>query len=616
MESLNIDFSDVVPYTIDFKSVEPYIIDVYAEVYGEEYYPIIKKRITSSLVILYHDVEGLKDYVKYIKRCKSREYAINFLNDIGVDVEKYKRDNYSKPLSDEVEDILDNLIGPPELGFGKNIELWSPLKAFDPNNNSDKNRIITNQIKLINYLLGDKHEEVTVDNFGEFTKTTEYKNVLKIIEEYNKVYEKICKEYSMWENVLEPLESYVHYEEKRERELLEFYKNHLYARVVSELPYAVRVKVHKKHPKDRANIALGKGLISYDLGIDYFSSKNMDKLSSANTSLFEKTLIILSQSLYLKELDVHIPDDISKITSEEDVKRYLEFLNRDDVKAFLPSDELLNRITSFRKERNQKTTKKYITTRVDFKKAEKQFSNNSNNKEYLYRIFKEQRTCVAGEGGYSENNEFFSIMMFTIRENDYGRLLSKYVHESGHVIDQSINGLGFESIEDMQGIGPKNPYDDEFRKYEKFNETITDMFMIEVMQKLEARGIYLIEPYKYTIFDLSNENTAQITKDLLVPLVDKFRSIVIKAKINSNREELIKFIGEENFEELVDAVNKVDYLSRNGVIAKINSNVDDPMVDEYHEQVKRVKIIYDNIDKYYNMVLSQQQSGSYVPKKV
>lgn len=599
MESTDIDYSNIVPYIIDFKDLEPYIIDAYAEVYGEEYYPIIKKRITSSLVILYHDVKGLKDYLKYIKRCKSREYAIKFLNDIGIDVENYKRDNYSKPLSDEVEDILDNLIGPPELGFSNSIDLWAPLKAFDPKNESDKNIILTNKIKLINYLLGKNHEEVTVDNFDEFTKTDDYKKVLKIIDEYNKVYEKLYKEYQEWGKVLEPLECYICYEEKREKDLLEFYKNHLYARVVSELPYAARVSIHKKHPKDRANIALGAGLISYDLGIDYFSSKYINKLSSPDTSMFEKSLIILNQTLYLKGLDVFVPDEIANISSEEDVKRYLAFINQDDIRAYLPSDELLNRINSFRKEREDKTIKKYITTRVDYKKAIQKFANNTNNKEFIYTLIKEQKTCVAGQGGYSDNNDFFSIMLFTIRDNDYGRVFSKYVHENGHVIDQSKNGLGFESLEDMQGLGPKNPYDKEFRKYEKFNETITDMFMIEVVNKLHDKGIYLIEPYKYLLFDLSNENTAQITKNLLVPLIEKFRSQVIKAKINSDRQELIRYIGENNFEDLVDAVNKVDYLSRNGVIAKIEREVDDPMVIEYKEQVKRVSEIYDNIDKYY-----------------
>ncbi len=100
--------------------------------------------------------------------------------------------------------------------------------------------------------------------------------------------------------------------------------------------------------------------------------------------------------------------------------------------------------------------------------------------------------------------------------------------------------------------------------------------------------------------DASNFNTALITKNLLQPLVSKFREQVIKAKVKADRNELIRYIGEDNFEELVDAVNKVDYLSRNGVVRKLNTSQDDSMVKEYYEQVERVKKIYINIDNYYN----------------
>ena len=40
--------------------------------------------------------------------------------------------------------------------------------------------------------------------------------------------------------------------------------------------------------------------------------------------------------------------------------------------------------------------------------------------------------------------------------------------------------------------------------------------------------------------------------------------------------------------------NKVDYLSRNGVVPKIDSSKDDEMVLEYFRQVERVKKIYEN----------------------
>lgn len=79
-------------------------------------------------------------------------------------------------------------------------------------------------------------------------------------------------------------------------------------------------------------------------------------------------------------------------------------------------------------------------------------------------------------------------------------------------------------------------------------------------------------------------------------------------KLNIDFKGLLPYIvaaftavyGEDNFENLVDAVNKVDYLSRNGVIPKIEKAPEDDIVVEYLEQVDRVKQIYNDIDEYYN----------------
>ena len=99
---------------------------------------------------------------------------------------------------------------------------------------------------------------------------------------------------------------------------------------------------------------------------------------------------------------------------------------------------------------------------------------------------------------------------------------------------------------------------------------------------------------------MSNYNTALITKNLLQPLLLKFRSQVISAKINADQNELTRYIGQDNFEELVDVVNKVDYLSRNGVINKIETSKEDELVKEYFKQVNRAEKIYHNIDDYYD----------------
>ena len=116
----------------DFKSLSPYVIDAFSSVYGEEYRSIISDRINKSIIIPYHDIDGLNGYVKYLLDCKSREFSIRFLEEIGIDVSAYKRDNYGKPLDSAVQNILWPLI--LNYGFAKVAELRSPLLAFVSDN--------------------------------------------------------------------------------------------------------------------------------------------------------------------------------------------------------------------------------------------------------------------------------------------------------------------------------------------------------------------------------------------------------------------------------------------------------------------------------------------------
>ncbi len=94
MNKLNIELKNLSPY---LKSISPYIIDAFSSVYGEEYRPIISKKINNAVIVAYHDIEGLKDYVIYLERCKEREFSIRFLDEIGIDIQAHKKSNYTTP---------------------------------------------------------------------------------------------------------------------------------------------------------------------------------------------------------------------------------------------------------------------------------------------------------------------------------------------------------------------------------------------------------------------------------------------------------------------------------------------------------------------------------------
>lgn len=81
---------------IDINDSLPYIIDAFSEVYGEEYRDVITDRICNkTYFFMYNNVEGIDNYLYFLKSCKARELSIKFLDKIGIDVSKYKDISYA-----------------------------------------------------------------------------------------------------------------------------------------------------------------------------------------------------------------------------------------------------------------------------------------------------------------------------------------------------------------------------------------------------------------------------------------------------------------------------------------------------------------------------------------
>lgn len=593
----------MVNLSIDFKRLLPFVVDAFTKVYGEEYQDIIFQRINNALIIPYYNIIGLNDYILCIKRCKRREYAIEFLDKIGVDVEKYKKNNYMQRLDDEVENLLEYYIGGSYFGFCEYTDSSSPLKAFKSSNVRDSEKLLENKIKIINFLLDDAHEQITEKIFDLFVETEEYHRILEKIDKLNIVYEQLLLEYRKWEQQLHPYEQFVESETKRKEEIIERKKESLFLDIYLKLPTVIINAISDKTLEEKMNIIFGYLDISFVTTIESFSSEKMKKLESKGVSLTDKSFIICLQAKFLMRLGLDVMNKFLSYRfclNEEDIDNYLTFLNQPNIKQYIPSDDLINYITSARESKYEEALREYFMTREDFINAKEIFSiNDESGLNFIYEIIKKKMTCVTVGGAIKDDNEFISVMYYAIINGSAGSLSYSFMHECGHIIDQvSPNGTGFEDFRKIDN----NPYDNSFRKYEKFNEAINDIFTIEAVELLQKQGIYLIEPLEFTLSDVSNHNTALITKNLLKPLLLKFRQQVIRAKVKADHNELIKYIGKDNFEELVDVVNKVDYLSRNGVVPKIDTSPDDEMVKEYFEQVKRVKRIYSNIDYYSNNI--------------
>ena len=351
---------------IDFKSLLPYVIDAFSSVYGDEYRSVISKKINNSLIVSYHDFEGLRDYVSYLKRCKSREFSIRFLDEIGIDVQAHKKDNYTEPLDSKIRDILECLID-SSFGFSEDADYWAPLLAFDSNNKNNPKRLLANKIKIINYLLGNVQDIITEENFESFTETKKFLELLEKINEFKMIYKKLLSEYNDWAKQLAPYEKYIEDEKKRKEDILQKKKNELFREIFDQLPLTVKDSISSKTFEEQQKIILGYTDISSKSNIEAFRYEQMEKLKSPNIEHWDKFWIVYWQSNYLEKLGITIPNEkMLECNSEEDITNYLTFLNQDDIKKYIPTEELISYISATREKKYEEALREYYTTRKDF----------------------------------------------------------------------------------------------------------------------------------------------------------------------------------------------------------------------------------------------------------
>ena len=82
------------------------------------------------------------------------------------------------------------------------------------------------------------------------------------------------------------------------------------------------------------------------------------------------------------------------------------------------------------------------------------------------------------------------------------------------MIDKRENGCGLEPHYTFDDDFWRNPYDKRFRTYEKFNEALNDIFVIEALEYLHKNDIYMLEPREIVQLDFQNFNTHIKTKKL------------------------------------------------------------------------------------------------------
>ena len=540
---------------LNLDKLKSYVIDAYTHVYGSEYHDIIEHKINNALYLTYIEIRGLEEYINNLLAYKKYKLSISFLEQIGYDVSKYKSLNL-KELSREnnLNEILKANFGRFEIIFEK-----------------DENIIILLEIKG-----------------------------------YKDIYDKLKSEFILYKESFFRYYKFIEEDNNRKDIIFKEGMDYTYNELLSVIPLELKERLEKLSKEEVYKIFFDiswNSKLNYNSLVQSFDKEYMEELSSSENSLFMKAVLASDQIEYLQIFNIEPPvfdigkDNLSCFHTEQDVSNYLNFLKSAEVRNLIPKQDLIDRIKKMCKENYSECEKKYYTKRLDFLNIINKIDSNQDLDNFLIDKIKNKRVCIS-LGGANSSNGYHSLMFYTIRVFDYGFLDRSFLHENGHIVDDNPNGSGFEFLCDANDSCEHNKYDKSYRKYERFNENINDMFTIEAKEYLRKKEIYLIEEKKYVNNEWNNRNTGLVTKNILRPLLDKYRSIVIDAKINGDRNILSSYIGDYNFEELIDIVNKVDYLWKRGLDYKLNNDKDNEDVIEYYKQLERVKEIYINIDAF------------------
>ena len=583
---------------LDINQYRPLVIEAFTHVYGEKYREIIEDKINRSIVIKYIDTGGISSYIYKLKEIKSYHLALSFLKQIGYDTTKYEKKNNIELINDhELYSLCYKYLGSLNKCFKD--DKCAIIRMINPDNYFF--------ITLINEMY--KKEEITEDNFEQFKETEDYKDILEKIKGYNKIYDELIEEYKKYENTLSSYQNYIDSDKKRKNEIYDKGIDRVIKRIYPLLPKFLKDKFDestKEQIKKLLFITLVNNDFTGELSLDYFNENNMNELYSDETRKYKKWIIADFQTSYFKNFNIDLPNkDTLKFDKDADVTTYLNFLQQEDVKNLIPSQEIIDKIHKICEEEASNCLREYYIESNNFKNIINEYNMNESHYELLLTVFKNSSVCITWGGGYVDNR-YSSVMFYTIRRYDLGVLSYSYLHELGHVVDDNENMPS--GLDDDES---KNPYDNSKRKYEVINETVNDMFTMEATDFLHNQNIYILEPEENTISDISDFNTSSLTKSILVPLLNSYREYVVEAKINSDQSILSDYIGEKNFEALNDIVNRVEYLARKGLKYKLEDNEKCDEVTEYYVLLDKAKLVYNKIEEYVAKNFPTSQSHYY-----
>ena len=600
------------PFTLNFNQYKPIILDAIIEVYGSEFSSLITKRYNNICYVPYVNYQGIHDYYRFLIKCKSKELSLKFLQIVGIDTSKYNITSYADPLPDELLEKVRGLLGGDYTFELLYRDAPDTFKAFIPKYISEytSDFILENKLKFINEIKKVGTPTITEDNLEEFSTTDEYKRIESMAFFCHGIYSALNNQMDEFVEQIKEYEDYYQKEAQRKRKLLDAKKLELYKVLERHLDGKIKRHIDSIDRIEHKANDLLSATLDNPSNIEYFNDNYQSMLDNPDTEEFTKDTIKRMRMKFFKTMGANINpwnDD------------YEEVIKRKDIKPLMVNPRFANEVTRLRKHYLEEAEKEFIYSSDEFNRIMKSFKQDEYNREYLHDILSRIQVCT--NTGSNNSCDFNSIIYYTIRDWQCGCMDFVTLHEIIHAIEtvqtknKEDHSCGFEM---NVGESEQSPYNHNSpkRKYERLNETITDILSIEVTNILHRRGIYFLDDQMTTLSDVNNFNTRKIVKDAVQKFYNKFRSHILEARIYGDITYLTDRIGEDNFEEFNRLIDQLDYLTEQGLENKLEKNDStDDMVIMYYHILEQLDKLHRKMEDSYNTSNDPYNPFSFMKRK-
>lgn len=558
------------------------VINSYVNVYGEEYRDIISKRINSSMIFMYDDPIFIEDHVKFLRHCKRNMYRVQLLIKLGINVKDEYKTNYVNSLPANYQNIIRILIGKNQFKDINN----APICNFTNDDN------IEEKIDIINLFLKEK---VTIKNYDDFKKTIKYPQILYVVRKLAKLYQEQIKDYEEFKNSFKnELDMVKEYRENNNnlchKKMIDVIKE-----IYPLLPINLQNRLNNKSDNELIKIIYSDNNVIETPIFCFFNEDNMNLLGKLKDGSIKARTIRSYQFDYLRKLGIHIPQ-IFVNDLANNLEEYFDFINKLKI---IPNNDNMIKIDEICKSKALEYKKDMIIKNDSYVPIFNYTLNNtfSSDKERTESIvFDTLYNHVNCTSIFKDKDDKYVPAIFISKDCNSGYRSYTFMHEIGHAI--GIDSDNLTAFRNMPDYLERNKYESKYRKYERFNETLVDIFALRALSYLEGNDIFIIEDKEVTNHDRININTPWILKQALVPLITNYRKEVIDFKLNANLFILINAIGRNNFEELIDIINKLDFLNDQKIYLE---TIDDDLNDinnKIKNELIRLSLLYKKIDKY------------------